>query len=97
VYTDANIVMGAESADFFFDCWHLKVIIQLWGTTSNSNIEISERFQSEVLRLIINIIHTLCLCCTVALPGGSETQHKVEGRLCFGGNHCLQFQGRGHV
>jgi hypothetical protein len=26
VYTDANIVMGAESADFFFDCWHLKVI-----------------------------------------------------------------------
>jgi hypothetical protein len=25
VYTDANIVMGAESADFFFDCWHLKV------------------------------------------------------------------------
>jgi hypothetical protein len=26
VYTDANIVMGAESADFFFDCWYLKVI-----------------------------------------------------------------------
>jgi hypothetical protein len=26
VYTDGNIVMGAESADFFFDCWHLKVI-----------------------------------------------------------------------
>jgi hypothetical protein len=26
VYTDANIVMGAESADFFFDCWHLKVV-----------------------------------------------------------------------
>jgi hypothetical protein len=26
VYTDANIVMGAESADLFFDCWHLKVI-----------------------------------------------------------------------
>jgi hypothetical protein len=26
VYTDANIVMGAESADFFFDFWHLKVI-----------------------------------------------------------------------
>jgi hypothetical protein len=26
VYTEANIVMGAESADFFFDCWHLKVI-----------------------------------------------------------------------
>jgi hypothetical protein len=21
VYTDVNIVMGAESADFFFDCW----------------------------------------------------------------------------
>jgi hypothetical protein len=21
VYTDANIVMGAESADFFFDSW----------------------------------------------------------------------------
>jgi hypothetical protein len=26
VHADANIVMGAESADFFFDCWHLKVI-----------------------------------------------------------------------
>jgi hypothetical protein len=26
VYTDANIVMGAESADFFFYCWYLKVI-----------------------------------------------------------------------
>jgi hypothetical protein len=26
VYTDANIVMGAESADFFFVCWYLKVI-----------------------------------------------------------------------
>jgi hypothetical protein len=26
--------------------------IQLWGTTSNSNIEILERFQSKVLRLI---------------------------------------------
>jgi hypothetical protein len=25
VYTDVNIVMGAESADFF-DCWYLKVI-----------------------------------------------------------------------
>jgi hypothetical protein len=27
VYTDENIVMGAESAEFFFDCWHLKVIM----------------------------------------------------------------------
>jgi hypothetical protein len=26
VYTDANIVMGAESADFFFYCWYLKVL-----------------------------------------------------------------------
>jgi hypothetical protein len=26
VYTDGNIVMGAESADFFFDCWYLRVI-----------------------------------------------------------------------
>jgi hypothetical protein len=26
VYTDANIVIGAESADLFFDCWYLKVI-----------------------------------------------------------------------
>jgi hypothetical protein len=26
MYTDENIVMGAESADFFFDCWYLKVI-----------------------------------------------------------------------
>jgi hypothetical protein len=28
--------------------------IQLWGTTSNSNIEILDRFQSKVLRLIVN-------------------------------------------
>jgi hypothetical protein len=28
--------------------------IQFWGTTSNSNIEILERFQSRVLRLIVN-------------------------------------------
>jgi hypothetical protein len=28
--------------------------IQLWGTTSKSNIEILERFQSKVLRLIVD-------------------------------------------
>jgi hypothetical protein len=28
--------------------------IQLWGTTSNSNIEILQRFQSEALRSILN-------------------------------------------
>jgi hypothetical protein len=28
--------------------------IQLWGTTSNSNIEVLERFESKVLRLIVN-------------------------------------------
>jgi hypothetical protein len=28
--------------------------IQLWGTTSNSNIEILERFQSKVLQLIVD-------------------------------------------
>jgi hypothetical protein len=28
--------------------------IQVWGTTSNSNIEILERFQSKVLWLIVN-------------------------------------------
>jgi hypothetical protein len=28
--------------------------IQLWSTTSNSNIEILERFQSKVLRLIVD-------------------------------------------
>jgi hypothetical protein len=27
VYTDAKIVMGVESADLFFDCWYLKVIM----------------------------------------------------------------------
>jgi hypothetical protein len=26
VYTDANIIMGAESADFFFYYWYLKVL-----------------------------------------------------------------------
>jgi hypothetical protein len=26
VYTDANIVMGAESADLFFYCWYSKVL-----------------------------------------------------------------------
>jgi hypothetical protein len=29
--------------------------IQLWGTTSNSNIEILEHFQSKVLRLIVDV------------------------------------------
>jgi hypothetical protein len=29
--------------------------IQLWGTTSNPNIEILERFQSKVLRLIMDV------------------------------------------
>jgi hypothetical protein len=29
-------------------------VIQLWGTTSNSNIEILEHFQSKVLRLIVD-------------------------------------------
>jgi hypothetical protein len=33
---------------------HLDLGIQLWGTASNSNIEILERFQSKVLRLIVN-------------------------------------------
>jgi hypothetical protein len=28
--------------------------IQLWGTTSNSNIDMLERFQSKVLRLIVD-------------------------------------------
>lgn len=28
--------------------------IQLWGSASNSNIEILERFQSKVLRMIVN-------------------------------------------
>jgi hypothetical protein len=28
--------------------------IQLWGTTTNSNIKILEHFQSEVLRLIVD-------------------------------------------
>jgi hypothetical protein len=31
-----------------------RVCIQLWGTTSNSSIEILERFQSKVLRLIVD-------------------------------------------
>jgi hypothetical protein len=26
VYTDANIIMGAESADIFFYCWYSKVL-----------------------------------------------------------------------
>jgi hypothetical protein len=28
--------------------------IQLWGTASTSNIEILEKFQSKVLRIIVN-------------------------------------------
>jgi hypothetical protein len=28
--------------------------IQLWGTASTSNIEIQERFQSKVLRIIVD-------------------------------------------
>jgi hypothetical protein len=30
--------------------------IQLWGTASNSNIEILERFQSKTLRSILNAL-----------------------------------------
>jgi hypothetical protein len=30
--------------------------IQLWGTASNSNIDILERFQSKVLRIITNAL-----------------------------------------
>jgi hypothetical protein len=29
--------------------------IQLWGTASNSNLEILERFQSKVLRIITDV------------------------------------------
>jgi hypothetical protein len=29
--------------------------IQLWGTASTSNIEILERFQSKVLRIIVDV------------------------------------------
>jgi hypothetical protein len=37
LYTDANIVMGAESADFFFNCWYLKVITDdgIWYLPGN--------------------------------------------------------------
>jgi hypothetical protein len=33
VYTDANIVMGAESADCFFYCWYSKVLVDegIWN------------------------------------------------------------------
>jgi hypothetical protein len=34
--------------------WTYSYGIQLWGTTSNSNMQILERFQSKVLRLIVN-------------------------------------------
>jgi hypothetical protein len=32
VYTDANIVIGADSADFLFDFWYLKVLTddEIW-------------------------------------------------------------------
>jgi hypothetical protein len=42
--------------------------IQLWGTSSNSNIEILQRFQSQALRSILNAPwyinnhRILCLC-----------------------------------
>lgn len=47
--------------------------LQLWGTTSNSNIEILQRYQSKTLRLIVNapwfvnnkIIHNDLKVCTV--------------------------------
>jgi hypothetical protein len=40
VYTDANIVMGAESADFFLDCWYSKVITDggIWYVPGASTI-----------------------------------------------------------
>ena len=32
----------------------MDAIGQLWGTTSNSNIEITQRFQSKTLRMMAN-------------------------------------------
>jgi hypothetical protein len=37
--------------------------IQLWGTTSNSNIEILECFQSRVLRLIVGVMYVCMYAC----------------------------------
>jgi hypothetical protein len=42
---------GLQDDETFFISEPFK---KLWGTTSNSNIEILERFQSKVLRLIVD-------------------------------------------
>jgi hypothetical protein len=41
VYTNANIVMGAESADFFFYCWYLKVLADdgVWHVPGGINYQ----------------------------------------------------------
>jgi hypothetical protein len=45
--------------------------IQLWGTTSNSNIKILERFQSKILRLIVDApwyLSNSVICKDLQLP-----------------------------
>jgi hypothetical protein len=53
-----SIASGTAVLSFAYIILVLKPIgtygIQLWGTTSNSNIAILERLQSKVLRLIVN-------------------------------------------
>jgi hypothetical protein len=49
--------------------------IQLWGTTSNSNIKILERFQSKVLRLIVDApwcMSNSVICKDLQIPTAKE-------------------------
>jgi hypothetical protein len=48
----AHFRVASGAVFFFLPIWTYG--IQLWGTTSNSNVEILERFQSKVLRLIVD-------------------------------------------
>jgi hypothetical protein len=49
--------------------------IELWGTTSNSNIEILERFLSKVLRLIVDApwyVSNSVICKDLQIPTVKE-------------------------
>jgi hypothetical protein len=48
VYTDANIVMGAESADFFFYCWYLKVLTEDGIVPGASTVKVTVYILSTV-------------------------------------------------
>ena len=57
--------------------------IQLWGTASNSNIEILQRFQSQTLRSLINetwYVTNEAIHRNLKIPTVKDEIHKSRGR-----------------